>query len=350
MGGFVNIKNADEEPLFVNMKDISVIVECTEKRSKQDKETLCFHSLDQGCFFSVNLQGREQETDAVVNKIQNSGTDLFALPFCWGDDREIGRYFVNPALVQSVIVSGECTDGGKTEPHVGLLADVKGYGRVETYRVPVSTVEAFVKAVEAVNPHLMRFDSEQASTRWGPEGYTMIDQSEIESVFPNGWDMDIRFNDGARLDFHLDRGKKVSQASNEYLHRLIKKIQGNGTREDLRAAVGGDLNVLMPRLARYEDRYRKRLREGFAAAVTANMPDIVKIQNAQDVYYAKLDRVAWIAPYAKVISIHFEKAANRQYADDMSVYFDNEQAALSEMERLVSLMNEVSPRPLKKAL
>jgi|GEM_PF-2098228 len=344
MGKFINIGAGKRTPMLMDIENISVIVEQIEKQDKEDAVSIGFHDLEQGRFLVVDTQNWELETDKVVSKIKRAGTDLFELPFYWGDGQKIGRYFINPALVQSIIVSGPREKEGEPEPYVGLLVDVKGYGRVETYKAPVSEVHAFVKAVRVENPHMMCFYSEQVSTRWGSEGYTMIDPTEIRSVFPNGWDMDIKFNDGMRLDFSLDNNGKVSAACDDYLNRLAKRIQGNGTSADLKAAVGGDLENLRPRLNKFEEKYRRTLREDFAAAVTAHVPDIVKIQNASDVYYTKLDRVSWLHNSDDRIAIHFRKVASEQFGDDMVVHFESQQAALSEMERITQLMDNASPR------
>ncbi len=339
MAKFINLRDPEQRQLVMNVETMAVLVENTEKHCEDDHNTLTFYDLEQGQFLHINTESWEISADDAVNKIKQAGTDLFALPYFWGDDREVGRYFVNPSLVQSIIISDERVDEGDPEPHVGLLADVKGYGRVESYKVPVSVAKAFVRTVESVNPNLIRFNAEDISSRWGPEGYTIIDPTQVRSVFPNGYNMDITFRDGARLDFNLDwNGEQTAAAKHNYMNRLIRRIQGNGTEDDLMRTVGGDINNLYPRLSKFEDRMRRKLREDFAAAVVAGNTDLIRIENAEDVYYTATDRISWVQGGEDVITIHFHKAAGERYADRMTVHFETEEKARTELERFTALM------------
>lgn len=347
MGSLINIREENQRPLQINTEGFSVLVEHFDDQERQSKQSLLFYSEGQGQFLHAANESWEINTDHVVKQFKEADVSLFEIPFYWGDQKEIGRYFVNPELVQSIIVSGERTSEGETEPHVGLLVDVRGYGRVETYKVPVSVVDELVKTVEAHNPNLMHFSPEDASTRWGPEGYTIIDTTQIRNISPNGWDMDIHFKNGARLDFHLDRGDKVNEASNEYLNRLIKKIRGNGTQDDLLQAVGGNLNNLLPRIGKFQERYRYKLRESFAQAVAAKAPDLVKIENATNVYYTTLDQIKWINTHDEALSLEFTKSALQSYNDSLSIYFKTEEDARKGLEDITERINQASARKPK---
>ena len=336
MSKLINIKDNKGSPLIMDVSNISVVVENIENK----QATVSMHDLNQGRFFSAELENWGLETDNIITRIEETGTEMFSLPFHWGESREIGRYFVNPSQVESIIVSGERQKDGEDEPHVGLLVDVKGYGRVETYKAPVSVVEAFVQAVENVNSNMVRFDADEVSSRWGGQGgYTMVDSSEIRNVFPNGWDIDIQFNDGMRLDFHLDPQNKTSKAGQDYLKRLFKKLQGDGDIRELAVRLDGGLDSLLPRISKFEDKYRKNLREKFAAAITANTPDIVKIEGAKDVYYTRTEDISFINVGDESLSIHFKKASSQQYSDDMTIFFDSKQAAQAGMNSLLGKTN-----------
>ncbi len=337
MGQYINIRLSDDNPLYINTEDLSAIVIQKQNHDGEEKELMAIHSGGEQVLLA-DMKLWEIDPISFVSKIFKNDETVCALPFVWGDGKDIGTYYVNPKKVQSIIVSGTYQKDDEREPHVGLLVDVKGYGRVETYRVPVSAVNAFVEAVEKVNPNLMRFESEDISTRWpGDDGYTIIDPTEIRNIYPNGWYMDISFKDGIRLDFHLDQQKKVDKARKVYLNKLMKRIQGDGPEDVLYEALDGNLNNLLPRAEKYAERCRRKLRENFAKAVAAKVPDIVEIKGAKDVYYTRLDDITYMNATKKALSIQFKKVAGQRYGDDMAVWYDDKEKAVSEMKRLQRL-------------
>lgn len=345
MTKLVNIRQGeDKKPLVMDVSDISVIVEHAGPHSGTAETTLSFNSVKQGQLLHLETKNWELDTDDVIETINDTDTELFELPYVWGDQKEIGRYFVNPALVQSIIVSDPKQSDDESEPHVALLADVVGYGRVETYKVPVSVLDDFISKVEEHVPGMLRFESAEISTRfYGEDGFTMIDPKRVGRIFPNGYDLDITFLDGMRLDFHLDKKKTVEQGRQDYLNRLVKRIQGDSTLEELFEKVGGDLNNLSPRLHRHEEKLRRRLREDFADAIVKYAPHLTQIEGADNVYYTTLDNVSWISTHEKSLTMNFEKVASERYGERMSVYFDSEEKAQAELARLISLQN--APKP-----
>ena len=135
MGQLINIRAEDKRPLHIDTEGFSVLIEHLGDPEINSKDSLLFHAEDQGQFLHIENESWEINTNDVLDAIQQTGVSLFEIPFFWGDQKEIGRYFINPELVQSIMVSGQQTKEGETEPHVALLVDVRGYGRVETYKV-----------------------------------------------------------------------------------------------------------------------------------------------------------------------------------------------------------------------
>lgn len=334
MSDLVNIRSEDN-PFFINVADVTAVI---EHKDREDK-TLALYDEKQGQFFRAGVNGWGFDVPTILKAFENNGQELFSIPLFWGSEEQVGSYHIDPKAVQSIIVSGE-KDNSQGVSCVGLLADVKGFGRVETTNVPADLVKKLVKSVEAVNNSLMRIDAKTAPSRWyGDDGYTIFDTSEIRSIHPNGWDMDIKFKDDMRIDFHLNADKKVSQATNEYLNRLVKRIQSDGTREELLAKLGGSLNNLMPRLSRYEERFRKKLRAEFAASVAKENADLVQIQNSKDVYYTALEGISHMRTHKETLSVCFNKTSDQISGPDMHVYFDDNATAQKEMLRLSALIN-----------
>lgn len=347
MRKFVNLrKNTETKPLMMDVSDMSVIIEHIETHTGTPKTSLSMSNPREGQFLHLDTEGWKLDTDYVVKTINEADTELFELPFIWGDGQPIGRIFVNPALVQSIIVSEQVQKDDEDEPHVALLADVIGYGRIESYKVPVSLLDEFVSKVEAHTPDMMRFESSEISTRFGDgeTGFTMIDPKKVNRIYPNGYDLDINFHNGARLDFHLDRKKTVEAGRQEYLNRLVQRIQGDGTLEELFEKLDGDLNNLQPRLYKRAELLRHRLREAFANAVVAEAPHLTRIENAENVYYATLDDVSWISGNEKSLTLHFEKSAGQQYEETLTVRFDSDEKAEAELQRLMALKDTPTPK------
>ena len=345
MSKLVNLRNA-EKPLLMEVENIAVISEHFKSTFNEGKTVVSFSDKDQGHFLQIGEDWDVTAAEA-VSKIRAADIELFEVPLFWGDrSKQEGNYFINPALVQAIITSDPFQIDGDSYESVYLLVDVKGYGRVESTKVPVTYVEGLIKEVSKHVPDMLHFDSSEYSTRFsGDKGFTMFDPREVRDIHPNGYDLDIMFNDGNRLDFNMGSTRKLQGEKNKYLNKLVKRLMGKSTDiQTVMDKVGGDLNNLMPRLYKYEERQRKKLRADFAAAVAPHVPGLLEIKGAADIYYVRPENISWVTQHKDMLSVQFKKKAGKQYGDDMSVYYASEEAASRGAQQIIEAIN-VTPAP-----
>lgn len=347
MSKLVNLRSA-EKPLLMEVENIAVISEHFKSTFNEGKTVVSFSDKEQGHFLQVGEDWDVTATDAVT-KIRAADIDLFEVPLFWGDkSKQEGNYFINPALVQAIITSDPFQIDGDSYESVYLLVDVKGYGRVESTKVPVALVEGLIKEVSKHVPDMLHFDSSEYSTRFsGDKGFTMFDPREVRDIHPNGYDLDIKFNDGNRLDFHMDSTRKLQGETSKYVNRIIKRLMGKNTDiQSIMDKVDGDLNNLLPRAYKYEERQRKKMRADFAAAVAPHVPGLLEIEGAADVYYVRPENISWITQHKDMLSVQFKKKAGQQYGDDMHVYYRSEEAATKGAAKLAEAINTApAPKP-----
>lgn len=335
MPHFVNIATNGKKPLLIDADSISVVKEVDAK--KKGETTLSFSSNEEHGFLYIDKEFWNVDTDNCIRQLSNAGEELFAFPYIWGDGetpggKTMGRFFVNPAAFNYIITSEPSIEEGDTEETVAMLLGVDGYGLVESYGVPVKTVEKFMDLVKAQKPDLVRINPDEATARFYKPGYVIYDPQKIIRIYPNSYDLDIRFANGGLIDFNFpDR-----HFGQEYLDRKINGLSG----EKRNSLSRDDMTRIFMVAQKYKDGMGSRIRREFARRASRNVPGLVKIENAKSPFYTRFNNVSWIKQNEKVLSFTFKKGS----PDDTvgygeNVYFDSEETATEELARLQGLIN-----------
>jgi hypothetical protein len=332
MTNFINIKDDENAPVMVDVSDFAVLLDC----KAEHQEGLYFSDAQQGRILHIDAQDWGVDVDNVAGKIRNAGVNLIKLPNFWGE-QDSGNYYVNPAQVDVVTMSAprQRQDG---KDYVSLTASVKRGMFVETSIVPLDIAQGFVTAIKKANANIVEITPDMAMANIARDGFTLIDPTQVKTLCPNGDnEMRVTLNSGDGLCFRVVKHGEISKARNAYLNRLVNRLQGNGSMDDLVKSIGG-LDVLLPRLDRYAALYAQNLKERFTQAVFANVDGLVKMNKAADFYYVRADEVAMVRTAGDTgISLSFNKSADQQYADTMIVDYNNAEDALSGIKQITTL-------------
>ena len=294
MTKFIILREDTDQPLMLPAA-IAMITE-THSGGEQgaDKTTLQFAGIRNPRLLSVNAQAWNVTADAAADALAAAGTKMVKLPFVWGD-KHVGHIYVNPAALTHICVSAPSQKDGEAEPRAGIIMSFRGGAFGETYAVPVSALDALLRAAAAANPALQRVEKEQATARWTHPGFVMHDPAEIVRVSENGYHgVDVVYRNGACSDFKLPRRDWHNEHLNNLFRRVVR-LRGGG--EAARNAVWTD-KALMERISerchRREERKRGGLQRAFAQAVAAGNPELVAVPGAQNVFYTATANIARI--------------------------------------------------------
>ncbi|MEC7577403.1 MAG: hypothetical protein VYC19_12335 [Pseudomonadota bacterium] len=334
MAKFTNIKNDDQKPLMVDVENVAVLIDCTNEHQKG----LYLSDIRQGRTQSLNGESWGVDGDSIAENIRKAGIEFIKMPFYWGKE-DYGHYYVNPAAVDVISVSKTFIKPDDGSEYVTLLAGTQRGDTVETSYVPLETATELVDAIKRVNPNMVEISSDMASTSFVQGGFTLLDTSQIISVHPNlTSELHVSFTSNSSVSLRVVEFDAINKDKNEYLNRLFNRLRGDRPVEDLIKDLGGDMNVLIPRLYRREELYAKRLVDKFAAAVLDNVDGLVKIDNTKGTYYARPDQISsfYIAGDT-AIQVNFNKLAKEQYAPDLQIHYADGDDALKGMKNLVAL-------------
>ncbi len=297
MTHLVNISSTEGKALAVDAADLAIFLDLPDNTKGDDR--VHFHFAHYRNERRPNLvfqkKAWEIDTELCARKLAEAGHDFFKMPYIWGDDQYLGEAYINPDAVSAVIVSAPFVPTDGTEPHVGVLIDVNGYGRFESYGVPERLVTQLVDRIKAGRPHTEHVDPATATARWSRPGYVIYDPKQVNGIYQNGYDVDLIFTNGHRIDFSL-AGRKI-----------------------------------------YND--DPQLREAFAAAVAAQGDGLVKL-DAESTFYTRLDDVTGIFRFERQLQFEFQ---NRSDCGPGAAYFKSTEKAQAELERITSLMPSPAP-------
>ncbi|MGZ9108881.1 MAG: hypothetical protein ACXW4B_08695 [Micavibrio sp.] len=344
MSDFVNIRPGTNQPLVLNTKNLSAVIRHAEQPegNKPPKTTLAFYDAELGRQLWLDKDSWKIDESTMLSAIAGTGTALFQIPLVWAERKNYGAAFINPAAFVAIITSKPFIPDGETEECAAILLDVAGYGRVESYEVPVRVIEDFMAQVKNQKPHLMTVTPDTATSRWTMPGAVIFDRAAVSMIRPNGYDLDIYLDCGvtgkSRIDFNLKDGKggDLYNKQGDYTTALLRRAIARGiltfgkmTDEQTRNLYG--------RAQRHFERNQLRLKESFAAAIAKDNTALLKIENAKDVNYVTPDDITLISARDNSMQInlrHAEKSMN----DTLGVYFASADLAEKEAARLTALL------------
>lgn len=298
---FVNIAK-EQDRLLINADDISVITETKGKNGQGEEQTiLAFSSFSEDNFLLVDVKSWNVDTDGCIQKIKEAaGRELIELPFIIGDQMtNIGRFFINPEAFNYIITSEPSIPDGKTEEHVALLMGLDGDGEIESY-VPVSKVDELMLAVASVKPKLKRINPDEASIRFHKPGYVIYDPKKISRIVPNGYDIDLWFKNGGRVDF------KVNSGMENIVEYYTKKKFSQLPKSEITEA---QLDAISARAHNFESGFQTRLSRKFAKAVADGAENLVKIEGARQPLYTRTENINWVSRNKTSLSIKYSEAS-----------------------------------------
>lgn len=328
MSAFTNIRpkgtNGQAAPFLLNGKSLSLISQHSEAPAKEgqpEKQTLAFYDAQLGRQLWIDQKEWGVEPAEIAASLRQDGVKLFELPLIWGDMRPCGTAWINPEAFLSIIVSEASLKDGAKEESAAVLINVAGYGRVESYDVPLRVIEDFMAQVRAVKPHLMHVTPKDATSRWTKPGYVTFDKAAVSMIRPNGYDLDVILGDVARIDFNLKDGKggDLYNQKNEYANALIRRVYRRGllTRE---TTTQDHLHDVFDRAEQHYRRRQSGLREKFAAAIAAGNPRLLKFEGAKAPNYVRREDIFAVSVHDDCVQAHFRHAA-RHYDNDLAVHY-----------------------------
>lgn len=331
MAKFTNIRNDDQTPVMVDVENVAVLIDCTDKH----QDGLYLSDSRQGRIYSMNRKDWDVDGESIAENIRKQGIEFMKLPFFFAD-KDYGHYYVNPAAVELISVSKIFTKPDDNSKYVTLLAGTQRGDVVETSYVPLDVAENLVEAIKRANPKMVEITSDMASTNIVQGGFTLLDPAQIRAVRPNGRnELNVSFISDAGISLRVAEYDAIRKDNSDYLNRLVKRLMGDGTMDELIKSIG-DLNALMPRLQRREDLYTKRLVDKFAEAVLDNVDGLVKMEQATGAYYARPEYISSIRMSGdNALNVTFNKLAKEQYAPDMTIEYADGEAARSAMDKII---------------
>ncbi|HRQ61648.1 MAG TPA: hypothetical protein PLO23_09105, partial [Alphaproteobacteria bacterium] len=165
---------------------------------------------------------------------------------------------------------------GKTEPHVALLMGLEGYGRLESYEVPVSAVEKFLDIVKQRQPQLARVNPDEARARFYDPGYVVYDPLKVIRIYQNGDSVNVRFTSPEDVDFNFE-----PEVVGQYLEAKYGPDSPHGDKQD--CINQGTINKAYA----FENKLRFRLQREFARKVAKAAPDLVRIEGSESILYTR---------------------------------------------------------------
>ncbi|MCB9997043.1 MAG: hypothetical protein H6869_11485 [Rhodospirillales bacterium] len=319
---------------MIDTDNISVITEIVDHfNTKGKNRQLTFSSFDEHHFLQLTVERSDIDANKCVEEIRKkSGINLIEIPFVWGDD-DMGRFFVNPTAFNYIITSKPFIPDAKTEEHAAILMGMDGFGIVESYEVPVKKIEEIINAVKASGKDLKQISAEQATSRFIEPGPVTYDPQKISRIYSNGYDIDVMFQNGGRIDFHLPERRIM----NELLDRKFNNLPINEQPEPTKQF----MQTLSNRGRKLEEKFiRGRLPREFARAIAKDVKGLVKVGDLSNVFYTKMNNISWIARHDKTLSIHYKKnTPEGQSSNEQAfVYLKSEEKAQAAQEKLLKLI------------
>ena len=344
MSNFVNIRPNTKDPFLVNADTLSLIVhKYLDQGASTPKPTLSFHDHALGDQMWLDSGAANLDAGTIVSTLKAAGATLLALPLIDDVKGEYGTAYLNPKAFLTLIASATFTPDGKAETCANILLDVAGYGRLESDQVPVRVIDAFMKDIAAVKPALMTVLPDVATARFSKPGYVTLDAAKVTSIRPNGYDIDVGLQDGviggSRIDFIMKKGtENIGQLNHSYANAVWKraermKVKGMETPEKL----GVMLQEIFARADIKAERARLALKETLAATIATQNPDLIKIKDAKDVYYAAPAQISSIHCHGKNVSLQFRSADHHK--DSLYIHFETPDKACREAIRLQNIMS-----------
>jgi hypothetical protein len=340
MSSFINIRDNGKKPLLIDAENVSVVIEMYKDASTGTKEDgISFSSKDEDHYLYLDTKSHNIDTDKCIKKLSASGNDLFEFPYVWPDQGEVGRIFVNPSAFSHIITSAPEIEKGKTEETVGMIMGVDGHGIVESYGVPLKTVNKFIKLVNSANPDLVSIDPNKGISRFYKPGETIYDPKKISRIYQNGYDFNIRFNNGGEIDLSLvDRN--FGQVYLDVKYNNLTEAEKNKITD---AEKGKLLDT--KKIYAFERKMRSRVSREFARAVAKDAPQLVKLNNTEGVFYTTFNNVSSIIQYDKSLKFNYKKNTPDSSGHGHSPYFKSAEAASKELKRLNKFLNSGPKQP-----
>ena len=344
MSDFVNIRPGTDTPLLLNTKNLSVVTRMPTKSTEPENMTIVIHDALRGSPLWLNETAHEINFNVAISAIRISGADLFEIPLAWADGRQYNTAFVSPQAFIAATTSAVHIPESKTEEHAALRLEMAGYGPVESHAVPVKTIDAFMMQVQALKSDLLRIDPAIAHSTFTEPGYVVFDASRLSTIRPNGYDIDIYLQGNeshtARIGFHLQSkdGHKPLLKGDLYAAALVERASKRGFAwpRDPDEYQNTMDDITRRSWRRFETR-QAQLKNAFAAAVAAHKPDLIKIENAKEPFYATAQAVSSISCRDKTLSLSFRSTDVRR-SEILSVDFPSAETARSELKRLQPLL------------
>lgn len=240
-----------------------------------------------------------------------------------------------------------------------MEAYIDGCGKLQSFKVPVEEAKKFVEDVYAVKPDLVamkhRGYPQKQNILNDIKDTVFIDPRAIRSIQPNAFDISATFKSGLKLlGLCPDIDSEIEKKSSMYFNKLVKRLRGNKTHQELSTALGGDLfKVLSPRLEKKRKIYNKRLREEFTVAVVIGASQALeRVQNTRNIYYLDIDRATSFVFFPSgtgkesVVRVLFEQGTSEKkppFPETTPLYFETDEKAKAEVARLTKLKQQRKP-------
>lgn len=339
MSEYTDISDGSKnQPVLIDASDISVVSITSERTSKNKKETvISVSSSKEHNYFHVGTENWGIDPDKAIKSLQKT-TPLIEIPFIWGDNSKIGTQYVNPACFNYIITSEPVIEKGDSEEHVAILLDVDGYGLVESYKVPVSVVDQFMSEVKKRAPNLVRIDTDEATARFVRPGYTVYNPDKIAQIYPNGFDVDLKFKSGGRIDFNITANKR--ELTQLFLDRFNKASEDKKKKI---ADTSQNLNELSSKMYTFRDKMTARTQREFARRVANDAGHLTHIKGARSPLYMQFNNVAFIQQRDNYIAFWFKKGTAEEVGIGGGITradFKDKKRAKETLTKLLPLINK----------
>ncbi|MBU0859693.1 MAG: hypothetical protein KJ667_07125 [Alphaproteobacteria bacterium] len=248
--------------------------------------------------------------DQINTALTAAGTKLFELPFVWGDDKTLGRLFIDPAAITHLCACQPTQKAGETEPHVAFLFSLRGGATGESYAVPLRTFQKFITAVQAANPSLTRLNSTQATSRFFNEDFVLLDPAQVVRVAGNySSAADVIYKNGSCSDFKLPRTDWSNKQLNDLFQRIVRMRGNDKAATDSVWTDKALMNRIAAHASKFEDVKKKSLQQAFVRAVTANVPNLISFPGATNVFYTNPANISHVRLQDSALHIQYSEAS-----------------------------------------